>query len=181
MIYCRIVQDTWQGFSNTSVTTIDKISSSGGIKIYSTSTRCVDQICLSALSNSELVRYKTCEINVQMKTNMSPIQIKPSCSFMNGVGRNVVALVSETGSGNTWVRGLLEKATGICTGTIYCDPALRNAGMIGEFVVGSSVLVVKTHTPDYQWEGVPHLDRESDPHYKDGFYGSAIILTSKPI
>ena len=39
------------------------------------------------------------------------------CRFMNGTGRGVVGLVSFPGSGNTWVRGLLQAVTGICTGT----------------------------------------------------------------
>ena len=39
-----------------------------------------------------------------------------SCRFINGSRRAAVALVSFPGSGNTWVRGLLEKATGVCTG-----------------------------------------------------------------
>ena len=37
---------------------------------------------------------------------------------MSGQGRAAVALVSFPGSGNTWVRGLLERATGICTGEL---------------------------------------------------------------
>ena len=41
---------------------------------------------------------------------------KTGCHFMNGTNRAPVALVSFPGSGNTWVRGLLEQATGICTG-----------------------------------------------------------------
>ena len=45
-----------------------------------------------------------------------------SCCFMDGSRRAAVALVSYTGSGNTWVRGLLEKATGICTGKLTCEP-----------------------------------------------------------
>ncbi len=38
------------------------------------------------------------------------------CHFMNGSSRSAVALASFPGSGNTWARGLLEKATGVCTG-----------------------------------------------------------------
>ena len=38
------------------------------------------------------------------------------CHFINGSKRAAVALASFPGSGNTWVRGLLEKATGVCTG-----------------------------------------------------------------
>lgn len=33
-------------------------------------------------------------------------------------GGGLVGLVSYPGSGNTWVRGLLQKVTGICTGTV---------------------------------------------------------------
>ncbi len=41
---------------------------------------------------------------------------RPLCRLMNGAHRGAVALVSLPGSGNTWVRGLLEQATGMCTG-----------------------------------------------------------------
>ncbi len=41
---------------------------------------------------------------------------QPMCRLMNGTNRGAVALVSLPGSGNTWVRGLLEQATGVCTG-----------------------------------------------------------------
>ena len=42
------------------------------------------------------------------------------CHFMNGTNCEAVALVSFPGSGNTWVRGLLEQATGVCTGRSMC-------------------------------------------------------------
>ena len=42
------------------------------------------------------------------------------CHFMNGTKRAAVAVVSFPGSGNTWVRGLLQQATGVCTGR-SCD------------------------------------------------------------
>ncbi len=69
------------------------------------------------------------------------------CHFMNGKFRAPVALASPSGSGNTWVRGLLEQATGICTGAIYCDEALAKGGFNGEFVQSGTVLVVKLHRP----------------------------------
>ena len=57
-----------------------------------------------------------------------------------------VALVSYPGSGNFWVRQLLESATGIYTGAIYCDTAYVGAGMIGEFIDTRNVLAIKTHS-----------------------------------
>ena len=58
-----------------------------------------------------------------------------------------VALASYPGSGNSWVRQLLESSTGIYTGGIYCDPAYIKIGMLGEFVNTNNVLAVKTHVP----------------------------------
>ena len=44
---------------------------------------------------------------------------------------SVVALASFPGSGNTWVRYLLQQATGIITGSIYKDHALLRNGFPG--------------------------------------------------
>ncbi len=54
-------------------------------------------------------------------------------------------LASSPGSGNAWVRGLLEQATGICTGSIFCDVNLKKGGFNGERLQGGTVLVTKTH------------------------------------
>ena len=40
------------------------------------------------------------------------------CGFVDGRKRAAVGLVSFPGSGDLWLRQLLETATGICTGTI---------------------------------------------------------------
>ena len=72
---------------------------------------------------------------------------KGSCHFMNQTLRLPVALASFQGSGSTWVRGLLEQATGICTGSVYCDPWLRASGFSGENVRSGAVIVTKTHYP----------------------------------
>ncbi|KAL4711902.1 hypothetical protein ACJJTC_006071 [Scirpophaga incertulas] len=58
---------------------------------------------------------------------------------------DVVALVSHPGSGNTWLRYLLQQVTGIVTGSIYMDYGLRVHGFPAENVTDGSVLVVKTH------------------------------------
>ena len=56
------------------------------------------------------------------------------CRFMNGTNRAPVALVSFPGSGNTWVRGLLEQATGICTGECYTSPTFNYLSAMGTFM-----------------------------------------------
>ena len=55
-----------------------------------------------------------------------------NCRFIDGRRRLPVALVSAEGSGNHWISGLLEKATGICTGFLHCDYVMRQSGFIGE-------------------------------------------------
>ena len=57
----------------------------------------------------------------------------------------VVALASYPGSGNSWVRQLLESATGIYTGAVYCDPSYINAGMMGEGIDTENVIAIKAH------------------------------------
>ncbi len=55
--------------------------------------------------------------------NQTNTLVNGPCHFIDGYGRAPVALVSFEGSGNTWLRGLLEKATGICTGICMASPA----------------------------------------------------------
>ncbi|XP_070204314.1 WSCD family member CG9164-like [Littorina saxatilis] len=57
----------------------------------------------------------------------------------------VTALASAPGSGNTWVRHLLQQATELMTGSMYDDGFLKMAGFPAEGVNNGSVLVVKTH------------------------------------
>jgi len=63
-----------------------------------------------------------------------------------------VALASYPGSGNSWVRQLLETSTGIYTGTMFCDNAYIRAGMIGEGVVSNQVIAVKSHYESPKWK-----------------------------
>nr|CAI5817443.1 unnamed protein product [Callosobruchus analis] len=58
---------------------------------------------------------------------------------------DTIALASFPGSGNTWLRYLLQQATGIYTGSVYKDYGLLKNGFPAESVLNGSVLVVKTH------------------------------------
>ena len=57
----------------------------------------------------------------------------------------VTALFSRPGSGATWVRHLLELATGYETGSVYRDSQALLNGFSGEGIKDGSVLVVKDH------------------------------------
>ena len=87
--------------------------------------------------------------------------------FRQDSGRRV-ALASFPGSGSTWSRTLLEQATGVYTGAIYCDKILKGEGFLGEFITSGNVLVIKTHQ---------HIVNVSNPDRKHGItYDAAIFI-----
>lgn len=53
--------------------------------------------------------------------------------------KNLIALASFPGSGNTWLRYLLQQATGIYTGSVYKDFGLLKSGFPAENIFNSSV------------------------------------------
>ncbi|XP_078682313.1 WSCD family member GA21586-like [Branchiostoma floridae x Branchiostoma belcheri] len=57
----------------------------------------------------------------------------------------ITALVSFPGSGNTWLRYLVQQATGILTGSVYKDLELKRHGFPAEGCINGSVVLVKTH------------------------------------
>ena len=99
------------------------------------------------------------------------MNVRPAISWCKGLGRRrpegrVTALASFPGSGNTWVRYLLQQATGVLTGSIYTDGDLRKNGFHGESVRDGSVLVVKTH----EWG-----------EKSRAMYQGAILLVREPV
>nr|XP_026696645.1 WSC domain-containing protein 2-like [Ciona intestinalis] len=72
--------------------------------------------------------------------------------YLNNNTLPLVALVSHPGSGNSWLRYLLEGASGIYTGSIYKDPGVFKSGMFGEGDNPTSrrTLVVKAH-PSHEY------------------------------
>ena len=86
----------------------------------------------------------------------------------------LVALVSFHGSGNTWVRHLVEQATGIFTGSIYCDPGLK-AAFPGEFVVSGNVIITKTHQADSV-----ELPEDIKMFTGKSYFDKAIVIVRNP-
>ncbi len=79
---------------------------------------CVDPTCYHYLTAAERARWQRCTHKTARSGADGPLR-GGRCRFMNGTGRaGPVALASFPGSGNTWIRCLLEKATGICTGEL---------------------------------------------------------------
>lgn len=77
----------------------------------------------------------------------------------------IAALASFPGSGNTWLRYMLQQATGILTGSVYKDYGLLKSGFPAESISNTSVLLVKTH----EWGNIVHNK-----------FGKAILLVRDP-
>ncbi|XP_077862371.1 sialate:O-sulfotransferase 1-like [Saccoglossus kowalevskii] len=92
-------------------------------------------------TSSALTKNKT-DVKLQYVKNNCDLRLAANGTFP------AVALVSAPGSGNTWIRHLLQQATGYYTGSIFTDEALYKAGFLGEYEDwdSGSTLVVKTHT-----------------------------------
>ena len=136
---------------------------------------CQEAHCMEYLTASDKKAMKRCDDEVRKRYKRTPDD--GSCNFMDGSrGRLPVALVSIQGSGNTWVRGLLERASGLCTGFNDCDFMMRGRGFIGEGIKSGSVLVVKTHSPQPLWHRHQSWGK---PQSSKGF-GSAIFILRNP-
>lgn len=85
--------------------------------------KCADKICMEYLSEVDQDQFTMCvQRTVAKKDRIGQIlpNFNATCRFQNGTYRHPVALASFPGSGNTWLRGLLQKTTGICTGVWMC-------------------------------------------------------------
>ena len=140
-------------------------------------TDCVKKNCREYLSKYEQRCMKACEMRVRKVEHYKGPINDGSCSFLPNSDRHPVALISAQGSGNTWTRGLLEKATGMCTGFIYCDTVMRVHGYVGESVKSGKVLVVKTHSPVPKWRGLNNKKSTKS----DANYTSAVFILRNPM
>ena len=96
--------------------------------------------------------------------------------FING--SRLVAFASFPGSGSTWARTALEQTTGIYTGSVYCDNMLKSRGFLGEKVISTNVLTVKTHLPSMDL--FPTLQEFHDPTKFDNVT-AVILLVRNPL
>ena len=105
--------------------------------------KCDDLLCKKYLTEEERGLYNHCvkETNKHPKLTRAEGLLKEEnptpCTFYNGTGKKGTSLlVSYQGSGNTWVRGLLQQVTGVCAGSHVCDVDLRRHGFPGEGIYG---------------------------------------------
>ena len=92
------------------------------------------------------------------------------------------ALASYPGSGNTWIRYLIEAATGIYTGSIFKDKSIIKAGHHGEarnFKDGSTILQ-KTHHRAIYIERYAHYGVNWRTRHIRDFGGRGVVVIRNP-
>ena len=136
---------------------------------------CKQKNCQENLSKGDEHALKSCEN--QMRKGYKGSISESDCKFLSNNSRRAVALASAPGAGNTWTRGLLEKASGICTGYLFCDTAMRAHGYVGENVKTGRVLVVKTHSIVPRWEGEKNFYFLSS----EATYSAAVFILRNPV
>ena len=123
-------------------------------------------------------KYLRCRTMIKRNTDVAYGKCRnfTNMHFING--SRVVAMPSFPGSGSTWARTALEQATGIYTGSVYCDRGLKSKGFAGEWVVSANVLTIKTHFPSRKL--FPEAKEFRDPNkYKD--ITAVILLVRNPL
>ena len=138
--------------------------------------------CLAGMKSSQRWMHDECFFEALRDRNKSKIELNPcKCKLLkttDAISKANVGLVSLAGSGNTWLRGLLEKATGVCTASMWCDSVLRAKDFCAEGLHSSLTLVTKNHDPTIRWRGQPIPKHCSD--YNKPQFDAVIFLHRDP-
>ena len=137
---------------------------------------------LEYLDEESLNRYHNCvpqanhndhhTLSCTSQKNCGKARCHKQLKFLNRT-KPITALVSFPGSGNTWMRYLIEQATGVFTGSVYCDKGLKVVHP-GEHIASGNVIVVKTHQAEATL--VP-VSQEMFGHFH---FNQAIFLLRNP-
>lgn len=108
--------------------------------------------------NWEFKHYRSSLLNKDPKTIEATTELPPLHFFTgededDGPEHDVIVLASYPRSGNTMLRGYLERIMGLCTGsdndiTKKLVTALHDLGLVGEGLVDKRTWIVKTHYPE---------------------------------
>uniref|UniRef100_A0A2K6T865 WSC domain containing 2 n=1 Tax=Saimiri boliviensis boliviensis TaxID=39432 RepID=A0A2K6T865_SAIBB len=134
-----------------------------------------EQLCAQKCSAEE---FESCGTPSYFIVYQTQVQVDPRCNsnnrcmdrrFLPGKSKQLIALASFPGAGNTWARHLIELATGFYTGSYYFDGSLYNKGFKGERDHWRSgrTICIKTHESgqkeieafDYGTGEPPHSSR----------------------
>ncbi|PIK58683.1 putative WSC domain-containing protein 2 [Apostichopus japonicus] len=124
----------------------DKLTSFSQIPIGS---KLLHQVAPTVRGSSQVTDTEILNVSKQSGNDVPKaiLNICQNVTLMPHGSLAVVALASLPGSGNTWLRYLIERVTGIYTGSIYNDRTLTVGGFLGETVPAYTgrTVAVKMH------------------------------------
>ena len=91
---------------------------------------------------------------------------------MSGIRNSL--LKSFPGSGNTWLRYLIQKTTGFVTGSIHNSKILVKNGFPGEFISNGSAIVVKSHL-----QALPYIKSGENRYKRQQDFSHPISIVSE--
>ncbi|XP_021531215.2 sialate:O-sulfotransferase 2 isoform X2 [Aotus nancymaae] len=105
-----------------------------------------EQLCAQKCSAEEFESCGTSSYFIVYQTQVQDNRCMDR-RFLPGKSKQLIALASFPGAGNTWARHLIELATGFYTGSYYFDGSLYNKGFKGERDHWRSgrTICIKTH------------------------------------
>lgn len=125
------------------ITAFPQLSSSGALQFLQCSS------VYFILNNTAKLMYPHHGIYQEYYSNVSLhyhcVKFQEMKFLEQNVSRLRVALASFPGSGITWLRYLIEQATGIFTGSVDCDISLKHVGHMGEGVWTNQVVAVRVN------------------------------------
>lgn len=125
------------------ITAFPQLSSSGALQFLQCSS------VYFILNNTAKLMYPHHGIYQEFYSNVSLhyhcVKFQEMKFLEQNVSRLRVALASFPGSGITWLRYLIEQATGIFTGSMDCDISLKHVGHMGEGVWTNQVVAVRVN------------------------------------
>ena len=109
--------------------------------------------CLRLINHFTVYKQKNINLDRVAKdqndilANNTKIELDCNSKLGNPGDFAIIPLISLPGAGNTWVRFLIEQATGIATGSTYNDGSLAKS-LIGEKrnPMGQETIVIKSHS-----------------------------------
>ncbi|CAK8688779.1 unnamed protein product [Clavelina lepadiformis] len=105
-----------------------------------------DQFCLKCSLESKATALTDSQMVAVWRTSAQDFRCDLRI-FLPPLTLEKIFLLSFPGAGNTWMRYLIESATGVFTGSIYSDRFLAAGGFLGEFddISSGRTLVIKSH------------------------------------
>ncbi|XP_076813106.1 sialate:O-sulfotransferase 1-like [Clavelina lepadiformis] len=105
-----------------------------------------DQFCLKCSLESKATALTDSQMVAVWRTSAQDFRCDLRI-FLPPLTSEQIFLISFPGAGNTWMRYLIESATGVFTGSSYNDRFLAAGGFLGEFddISSGRVLTIKSH------------------------------------